>query len=363
MRITFLLPNVHISGGIVASFELANALVDRGHQVTILYQTIPGRDGRPWWNLRKTAVQIVKGINNLLFPMKWFPLKASLMQVSSFNQVHIPDADLLVVTWWANVEDVMKLPRSKGAKLHFIRSLELWGGKEKHIDQAYNFDIPKIVTSTSLKQTIEHRYQKQMLGIVPDGVNTSRFKPRDSFKNKGDSLVIRIGMMYRKQKLKRMQDGLQILSDVTARNANVEVVLFGESINIEDKKLVSRIPKLTHHRFPNGDRLRDIYQSLDIFLFTSGQEEAFALPPMEAMACGCAVLATRVGALSEYSVEGETALLHEPGDIEAMIKDLELLVHDDDLRHNMAKKSTKKIQGYSWETSAIALENIAKKLN
>ena len=52
--------------------------------------------------------------------------------------------------------------------------------------------------------------------------------------------------------------------------------------------------------------IRNIYNSCDVFLSPSWAEGSQA-PPMEAMACGCAVLATNVGGIPDYAIAGETA--------------------------------------------------------
>jgi glycosyltransferase involved in cell wall biosynthesis len=59
----------------------------------------------------------------------------------------------------------------------------------------------------------------------------------------------------------------------------------------------------------SDDRLADLYRSAAALVFPS-LYEGFGLPPLEAMACGCPVAVSRVGALPE--VCGEAAVYFEP---------------------------------------------------
>ncbi|MFY0523473.1 glycosyltransferase family 4 protein [Archangium gephyra] len=63
--------------------------------------------------------------------------------------------------------------------------------------------------------------------------------------------------------------------------------------------------------------------------------EAFGLTIAEAMACGCAVVASRVGGIPEVIQHGGTGLLVEPGDEAALAGALDRLVRDPELRRQL----------------------------
>ncbi len=64
------------------------------------------------------------------------------------------------------------------------------------------------------------------------------------------------------------------------------------------------------------DRIADWYRVLDLYVAPQ-RWEGFGLTPLEAMACGVPVVATRVGAFEEI-VTPETGALVDPGDIPAL---------------------------------------------
>jgi glycosyltransferase involved in cell wall biosynthesis len=74
---------------------------------------------------------------------------------------------------------------------------------------------------------------------------------------------------------------------------------------------------------------------MDIFVLPS-LSEALSNSLMEAMAAGCAVVASNVGGNPELVVDGETGLLFPPGDLPALAEKLETLAGNEPLRRRLA---------------------------
>lgn len=80
--------------------------------------------------------------------------------------------------------------------------------------------------------------------------------------------------------------------------------------------------------------------------------EGFGLPPLEAMACGAAVVASRVTSLPE--VLGAGAAFAPPADAEALGKLLSDLVADSERRAELAVAGLRRAGEYSWNATADA---------
>ena len=76
------------------------------------------------------------------------------------------------------------------------------------------------------------------------------------------------------------------------------------------------------------------YQCSDVFLAT-GYPEGFGLPPLEAMACGAAVVGFTGGAAAEYMIHNETALVVPDGDTAGAASELRRLLSDGALRERL----------------------------
>jgi N-acetyl-alpha-D-glucosaminyl L-malate synthase BshA len=77
--------------------------------------------------------------------------------------------------------------------------------------------------------------------------------------------------------------------------------------------------------------IEDYLQVADVGLVTS-DTESFCLSILEAMCFGCPSVSTRVGGIPEVVEDNESGLLVPPGDVAALVKALETLIHDEPRR-------------------------------
>ena len=101
--------------------------------------------------------------------------------------------------------------------------------------------------------------------------------------------------------------------------------------------------------FVDRERLRALYQQARVFVYPS-RYEGFGIPPLEAMACGAPVIATRTGAIPEFA-EG-AALLIDPGDRDALRASLVRLLRDEPLRRELRCRGSERAKQFRWDRSA-----------
>lgn len=85
---------------------------------------------------------------------------------------------------------------------------------------------------------------------------------------------------------------------------------------------------------------------------TATRYEGFGLTALEAISCGTPVACFEVGALPE--VAGPGGLLSPEGDGEALMRSVELLCDDDELRARLSAEGLEHARGFSWRTTAEA---------
>lgn len=99
-------------------------------------------------------------------------------------------------------------------------------------------------------------------------------------------------------------------------------------------------------------QLRALYEGALCLVFPS-RYEGFGLPPLEAMACGCPVLATRVGAVPEICAEA--ALYFDAAEPRSLTQLLQRLIDEPGLAARMRARGLERARQYSWLRAAEAL--------
>jgi glycosyltransferase involved in cell wall biosynthesis len=95
--------------------------------------------------------------------------------------------------------------------------------------------------------------------------------------------------------------------------------------------------------------LRIFYDAAKVFVFPS-LYEGFGLPPLEAMAHGTPVLTSNTSSLPE--VVGNAAVLVNPENVFEMMRALERVLLDQQLREKMRQRGYEQVKKFSWDVAA-----------
>jgi len=349
MKINIVFPYNTWGGAFRSTYELTNRMIDRGEDVEIYVPFFPYLEGETLfsWNgitlfLRGLIRSIVRRNN-----VPWFDLNTKLNLVPFIKDNYIRDADAIIANHWPTAFSVYELSESKGKKFYFIRDTEPWSSAYKTELQAFRLPLMKIVTLTWIKDFLKKEVDEDVVGIVPNGINSKDFE----VKNKEYRNPPTISMIYSTHPAKGIPDGLSVLEKIKKQYSKVKIVLFG----------FTKPPKLNfeaefHHR-PFKEALRDIYAKTDIFLCSSLQE-GYHNPPREAMLAECAVVATNVGSIPECTIPGETALVIEPGDIKGMVNAIKDLIENPKKMRELGQRSKEYMLQFSWDNSTSKLLKI-----
>lgn len=348
LKITFILPNIELSGGVKAVFEFANHLLRMGHDVVVVYPMVPMKAGGKWFNpggILRRGRGLVKNLKNGAF-MDWFDLKAELIGTPTLAEKHIPLADIVVATWWETAYFVNGYKSDRGEKFYLVQHYEIWGGPKEDVDRSYTLGLRNVVNSSWLKDILEDKLGAEAEALIPHAPDLEQFYPEEVERDEG----VRVLMPYRNIEWKGVEDGVRAFDIVRQKRPEIRLVMFGQEKGDD-------VPEYAEfHESPSNDELRRLYNSCDIFVFPS-RCEGFGMPPMEAMACRLAVVTTDVGAIPDYTVHGVTALVSPPNLPEPLAENILLLVGDEGLRRNIAEASRRYIvKNFTWAKAAEALE-------
>ncbi|HEY1825195.1 MAG TPA: glycosyltransferase family 4 protein [Acidimicrobiales bacterium] len=193
----------------------------------------------------------------------------------------------------------------------------------------------------------------ERLTVVPVGVDHEVFRPyEDVVKKKGRLMVTSSSDVPMK--------GLVPLLEAIAKlrvERNIDLVVIGnpqpkgrvartlERLGLND--IVSTISGVS------DEELARLYGEAEVAIVPS-LYEGFSLPAIEAMSCGVPVVATTGGALPEVvGVSGETGLLVEPNNPEALVGAIGQLLDDAALRARLgAAGRARVIERFTWQVTA-----------
>lgn len=103
-----------------------------------------------------------------------------------------------------------------------------------------------------------------------------------------------------------------------------------------------------------------LYNLADLFVYPS-YYEGFGLPPLEAMACGTPVIASRCSCFPE--ILGDAAILIDPNDASELSEKMYLMITDYALSARYAEQGLRRAAQFSWEQAARETIQVYKEVS
>lgn len=347
--IAFVLPGVGINpvGGFKIIYEYANRIELRGYKVSVFYA------------VRMNDKSVIKNIYRFfvyfLFRKysckKWFKLNSSikecLLYYSNKEILKYKNICLSAVTTAYSIQD-FDIKTEKNNILYLIQDYEKWLSiTDEYIQQSYSFPFKKIVISEWLRKRVQETGNDATL--IYNGFDFDYFKLTNEIKDRNPYSVC---MLYHLDERKRCEDTIKALEIVKQKFPDLIVNTFG----VPERP--SFLPDWYYYtQRPNKELHNKIYNDSAIYVAAS-KAEGMALPPAEAMICGCALVCTNIDGFAMYAINNETALTSPPFDYKALAENIIKLIENNDLRINIAEKGNEYIHQFTWENSVCKFENL-----
>lgn len=264
----------------------------------------------------------------------------------------VPDADIVIATWWETAEWVNALSDNKGKKVYFIQHHEV----HEHLDTVrssatYRLPLHKIVIAKWLQNVMRDEYGDEQVDLVPNSVDHNQF-----FSDvRGKQALPTVGFLFSTSKFKGVDVTMKAINQLRVTFPNLRAIAFGSIKPNEDTDLGS---KIEFYYSPEQNKIRDLYAQCDVWL-TASRTEGFNLPAMEAMACRIPVVSTKAGWPEEAVVTGKNGVLVEVDDVEAITQGAALILSlSDDSWREMSTNAYDTVSSSSWQESASRFENV-----
>lgn len=353
MNLVFVTPSIKTGGGNRVFIELANHLCEK-HDVKILFPNnsseactysadsrvkfvrvgkVTDNKVRKFWNLLKCIHVLNRNyrkdllvISDPLFCIFSFGLRAK-------NIVRYVQADDYRI-----FDDGMILGRGFIFKVYKMLCLRSFKLKNIHFLFVSRFVYDQYTKFSGRRDVPCH--------IVNPSIDKAFYCTNEQ--RNQDGKKVSICMVARKHPLKGLITFIQAY-----RNLPKEIVASIDKIYLMSQDDLSAFDTRNMQviKPDSDDMIRDIYNLSDIFISASWYEGC-PLPPMEAMACGCAVITSDSGGVKEYAKPEENCLMFEPKNEVQLQNQLCRLITDRELRIRIAKNGLKTASQFSWKKSS-----------
>jgi glycosyltransferase involved in cell wall biosynthesis len=361
------------SGGIACIFEYAKGLTARGHQVNVLPllpspypQWVQGNFGRlvsaPDERTARPASS-KQAVRELVAAAGLHAARLLPHEVQHGFQVRhvrrlMPRADVTLATSFETALPVHLY--GVGRRCYFMQHFEplfavdapdpRW--HEHTAGASYRLGLDMIANSSWLQAKVREETGIEP-ALCPNAIDQSIFhgevKPPDA---SGEVRVISYGGSHATWKGFREMAAAMRRVRAELPGAKIRWLVYGACLLPPDNEICGYEPL----GFLQPAALADAYRSADILLSASWYE-SFPLFPLEAMACGLAVVATQTGA-EEFAQHDVTAEIVVARDVASIAAGLRRLVEDPQRRARLAHAGRDAARRHSWPQALAKMEAI-----
>lgn len=191
---------------------------------------------------------------------------------------------------------------------------------------------------------------------IQNGLDHDLFRPFDKEKSREDlklpkdkKIILNVGSEIERKNL----DGvIKSFSEIVKTRKDVLLVRLGEKTEKYDAtiKELSLNDSVIYLEKLTDEKMAKLYSAADLLIMPSF-EEGFGLPIIEAMACGCPVVTSNIGAMKE--ITDDAGVLVDPNDVESIQKGVEAVLNlDSSDTFKLTQAGLKRASEFSWKKCA-----------
>ena len=326
------------SGAARPIIEFCNVLA-KSNDILIYRAFNPNKKGLEY-KLREITGFILRGKK---FCPRWIRCDCPVVIIPSCREKFVRDADITFFRSAHLAQEVSAWSKSKGLKVMRVSNVHMLNNPVRIPE-----NIVLIASSTMVYEKLKIIYPRHKIFKVGNGVNCGFFSYTERNRERARS----IGMVFyggKNSQHKGMEIGFEVMRRIKEKFPDMRFFVAGLKKEKQIPGFVEFISGLRSHDMLN------FYNKVDILIYPS-LEDAWPNPPMEAMACGCGVVTTEVGGIGEFVINGETAIVCKPGDIDEMTGAVELLIKNPEIWKKLINNGKEMIKQFDYPKQAEILE-------
>lgn len=327
MRICYLSEGTPLCGGVKVTFEQAEALQERGHQVDVI-----SKGERP----------------------DWYPLRVPFRQVDEFLPSTLPECDFLVGTFWPTVRAAVQ--SGKGRPVHLCQGYEgdtpAYAVERPAIEAIYRLPTLLLTVHDPLTTLMHTRFGRKAY-TVGQGINHSLFFPDKQPVSSRVPRVLLVGLY--EDDCKGIAEGLTALRALK-RDMPIEVVRVSALGRSREEAALGVEGEYHLRLYPS--EMGALYRSCDVLLGPSLAREGFGLPVLEALACGVPVAVSDTPTFRAFADTSDWALFFAERDVAGMRQALRRLLTGADVRQHQRNRGLEVARQYTFARVAERIEQV-----
>jgi len=356
MYISFILSSLLLSGGVRLVIQYANRLTKRGHHVSLIVPN--GTDDPQIEQEIDPFVKIIRTKSALDDKTNLFKLLRLCWEMAGA----VPRSDIIIATHTPTtaVSFIAAKILNRGKIIwYYMDYKEMFDGRPIEswlLRNALKWHDYAITFSEACVQELHSFCSGKVIniGLGLDTINL--YHPiQDAQKiNHASPEKKVIFFLGDSRPRKGMADFLVAIERVFATETNLVLwIASKEKTNIQ-----TSVPYKLFTR-PTDYDLVSLYSASDVFVSASWYE-GFGLPPLEAMACGAAVVMTDSRGVKEFTEDGSNCLLVPPRNPEALADAILLLLSKPDIADKLRKNGPLTASRFDWERAIDRFEAALK---
>lgn len=197
-----------------------------------------------------------------------------------------------------------------------------------------------------------------------NGVDLRIFHPEPRARKVFQDASVVIGAVCALRREKRLDLLLDAFARVRQAHTAARLLIVGSGPMLESLQAQARSLEIEPfcHFEPSKTEVAEWMRSMDVFVMAS-ESESFPNALLEAMACGCCPIGSRVGGVPELISDGQSGLIFRSGDARDLADKIELVVDDPGLRCRLAHQAARSAATqFSIEAAVERLQNLYTEL-
>lgn len=343
LNVLYVLPHLFLTGGLKCLLTHAQQLFKRGHNVYLMNTS--SNDAIPTWcdfmEGRDITGQLHFSNADELLNEIYNEKKIDVIVLGFYSQISLfSGLDLPIIYWEQGYEFLFG---------DFKKLLAYNAQERNELKQIYRSNITFATNSVFLGTILKARFGCTS-HLLYTGIDTKMFYPPATKPANLIPKILLVGNPHLPFKGFRLL--LTALNYIWQKGYRFTVTWAAQT----EAKVEVDFPLSYIVNVPQKD-LSELYRTHDIYINTS-LYEAFSMPPLEAMACGTAVIATDCGGINTYAEPGENIILVEQGNADDLVTSITYLLNNPQARTYLAENGIKTANKFCIDNAVEQLENI-----